>query len=46
MPQDTLTITDNRTGQSYTLPVENGTIRGDGSAQDQDRPRRFRLDDL
>ena len=28
MPQDTLTITDNRTGQSYTLPVENGTIRG------------------
>ncbi len=28
MPQDTLTITDNRTGQSYTLRVENGTIRG------------------
>jgi citrate synthase len=27
MPQDSLTITDNRTGQSYTLPVENGTIR-------------------
>ena len=27
MPQDTLTITDNRTGQSYTLPVEKGTIR-------------------
>ena len=27
MPQDTLTITDNRTGQIYTLPVENGTIR-------------------
>jgi citrate synthase len=27
MPQDTITITDNRTGQSYTLPVENGTIR-------------------
>ena len=27
MPQDTLTITDNRTGQNYTLPVENGTIR-------------------
>ena len=27
MPLDTLTITDNRTGQSYTLPVENGTIR-------------------
>jgi citrate synthase len=27
MPQETLTVTDNRTGQSYTLPVENGTIR-------------------
>jgi len=27
MPQDTVTIIDNRTGQSYTLPVENGTIR-------------------
>ena len=27
MPQDTVTITDNRTGQIYTLPVENGTIR-------------------
>jgi citrate synthase len=27
MPPDTLTITDNRTGQTYTLPVENGTIR-------------------
>jgi len=27
MPQDSLTITDNRTGQSYTLPVEHGTIR-------------------
>jgi citrate synthase len=27
MPHDTITITDNRTGQTYTLPVENGTIR-------------------
>jgi citrate synthase len=27
MPQNTVTITDNRTGQTYTLPVENGTIR-------------------
>ena len=27
MPQDTVTITDNRTGQTYTLPIENGTIR-------------------
>jgi len=27
MPQETLTITDNRTGHSYTLPIENGTVR-------------------
>ncbi|MFZ0479651.1 MAG: citrate synthase [Terriglobales bacterium] len=27
MPQDTITINDNRTGQVYTLPIENGTIR-------------------
>ena len=27
MPQNTLSITDNRTGQSYTAPIENGTIR-------------------
>jgi citrate synthase len=27
MPQDTLTVTDNRTGQTYVLAVENGTIR-------------------
>ncbi|HSV91366.1 MAG TPA: hypothetical protein VLH80_09715, partial [Nitrospiraceae bacterium] len=27
MPENTLTITDNRTNKSYTVPVENGTIR-------------------
>ncbi len=27
MQQDTITITDNRTGQIYTLPVDHGTIR-------------------
>jgi len=27
MPKDSLTITDNRTGKSYEVPVENGTIR-------------------
>src|SRR5437870_2770440 len=27
MSKDTLTITDNRTGQSYEIPIENGTIR-------------------
>ncbi len=26
MSEETLAITDNRTGQSYTLPVENGTV--------------------
>src|ERR1700751_2394942 len=27
MSEPTLTITDNRTGKSYTLPIENGTVR-------------------
>jgi citrate synthase len=27
MSEQSLTITDNRTGKSYTLPVENGTVR-------------------
>jgi citrate synthase len=27
MSERTLTITDNRTGKTYTLPVENGTVR-------------------
>jgi citrate synthase len=27
MPKETLTITDNRTGQSYEVPIENGTIK-------------------
>jgi citrate synthase len=27
MPQDTLTITDNRTGKTYEVPVTDGTIR-------------------
>jgi citrate synthase len=27
MPKDTLTVTDNRTGKSYELPVVDGTIR-------------------
>jgi len=28
MPENTLTVTDNRTNKTYTLPIENGTIRG------------------
>ena len=27
MPKDTLTITDNRTGKNYEVPIENETIR-------------------
>src|SRR5262245_17002662 len=27
MSEQTLTITDNRTGKSFTLPIENGTVR-------------------
>jgi citrate synthase len=27
MAKDTLTITDNRTGKSYEVPIENGTVR-------------------
>ena len=27
MPQDSLTITDNRTGRSYDIPVSEGTVR-------------------
>ena len=27
MPKDTLTVTDNRTGKTYEIPIENGCIR-------------------
>jgi citrate synthase len=27
-PEQTLTVTDNRTGNSYELPIEDGTVRG------------------
>ncbi len=43
MPQDTLTITDNRTGQSYTLPIENGTIRAMDLRKIKSRPEDFGL---
>ncbi len=43
MPQDTLTITDNRTGQSYTLPVENGTIRAMDLRKNKTGPEDFGL---
>src|SRR6476469_5311666 len=28
MPSESLTVTDNRTGETYELPIEDGTIRG------------------
>jgi citrate synthase len=27
MTQDTLSVTDNRTGRSYEIPISNGTVR-------------------
>src|SRR4030088_3077380 len=43
MPQDTLTITDNRTGKNYTVPVENGTIRAMDLKQIKTGPDDFGL---
>ena len=43
MPQDTVTITDNRTGKSYTVPVENGTIRAMDLRQIKTGPDDFGL---
>ena len=41
MAQNTLTITDNRTDQVYTLPVENGTIRAMDLRQIKASPEDF-----
>ena len=27
MPENSLTVTDNRTGKTYTIPVDKGTVR-------------------
>src|SRR5580692_2946268 len=43
MPDNTLTITDNRTGQMYTVPVENGTIRAMSLRQIKTSPEDFGL---
>ena len=43
MPENTLTITDNRTGQIYTVPVENGTIRAMSLRQIKTGPDDFGL---
>ena len=43
MAQGTITITDNRTKQTYTLPVENGTIRAMDLRQIKTSPDDFGL---
>jgi hypothetical protein len=43
MPENTLTITDNRTGQTYTVPVEDGTIRAMNLRQIKTGPEDFGL---
>ena len=43
MPNETLTITDNRTGKTYTLPVYNDAIRAIDLRQIKTRPDDFGL---
>ena len=43
MPENTITITDNRTGKTYTVPVENGTIRAMDLRQIKTGPDDFGL---
>ena len=43
MAENTLTITDNRTGKTYTIPVENGTIRAVNLRQIKADPEDFGL---
>src|SRR5437868_15032925 len=43
MAQQSLTITDNRTNQTYTLPIENGTVRAMDLRQIKTSPDDFGL---
>jgi citrate synthase len=43
MPENTLTITDNRTRQTYTVPIANGTIRAMDLRQIKTGPEDFGL---
>src|SRR6516164_1536358 len=43
MAQETLTITDNRTNQTYTLPIEKGTVRAMDFRQIKAAPDDFGL---
>ncbi len=42
-PKDTLTITDNRTGKTYDVPIEHGTIRATDLRQIKKAPDDFGL---
>jgi len=41
MPSNSITITDNRTGKSYELPIENETIRATDLRQMKEKPDDF-----
>src|SRR5579863_6242292 len=43
MPENTITITDNRTNKTYTVPVENGAIRAMDLRQIKTGPDDFGL---
>ena len=43
MPKDTLTVVDNRTGSSYELPIQDGTIRAADLRQIKTSPDDFGL---
>ena len=43
MSRNSLTITDNRTGKSYELPIEHGTIRANDLRQIKEGPDDFGL---
>jgi citrate synthase len=43
MPENTLTITDNRTGQTYNVPIEDGTVRAMSLRQIKTGPEDFGL---
>ena len=45
MPKDTLTITDNRTGKTYEMPIRHGTYEKYGSAINAMDLRGIKLDD-
>ncbi len=43
MPENTLTVVDNRTGKSYTIPITNDTVRATDLRQIKVKPEEFGL---